>query len=51
MGLRFKDTGASDEEELAPANRDLMRGLADVEGIGHVCYLTIAAATGGFIGC
>ena len=42
--LGLDDTGAADEEEPAASHGDPMGSIADVEGIGHRCYLTIAAA-------
>jgi hypothetical protein len=44
MSFGLDHAGAGDQEELPAAHWDLVRCLADVEGVGHVCYLTIAAA-------
>ncbi len=43
VGLGLDDAGAGDEEELAAAYGD----VADIEGIGHRCYLTIVAERDG----
>ena len=46
VGLGLDDAGAGDEEEFASAYGD----VADIEGIGHRCYLTIVGGGNGQAG-
>jgi hypothetical protein len=44
MAFGFDHARSCDEKKLAPAYRDLMRCTANVEGMSHIVYLTIAAS-------